>query len=1421
MNKLGNSIQDLDIVNMSNVDENAEHFIVKRSELSDILFFKEHFNGREDSLKKVFGDFDPEIIFETSLFSITIVDNKINSLAGIFIFNDTPFGVLRREGWPNLGGNWENWFSQNFDNNTNNTFNSQNTLFLIYFNILDNYCNNEEISKKIFHKIYLSLYTTLSSINSVLFLLKKKHNQQLLYDDETEDGKGNVINHYIKFMLNYIYKVIPGISSEDFINDQNQVEFTIFHTKRNTVFPLIEIRIASQEDHDDLENIFKDQTSMEVAGQFAIEEFFIAKMIANQNNEEKVLVGQVLDKAIGMLSISTDVDIKKITESFDLEAYDNLLKPDYMKAVKLKKKIMKENSDMKEKIERQEILRKFKEEVMSCERISQRVVLQEYLRMESKQEFYGFLEEIEKNVAKKLLNTEYAQNLINALIDTFEIKNPNLEQFEGKIKIDEGSCLLTEKVKFFLETLEFFGLPKGYMNREGHFGDWSKKEEAKRLAKEEYKRSLKQNKNTSIKPINRKAKEGEEAAKPTHFDFDPLSKSLRALTSANIQARTTLRQLFIEQKKLISSFFVNVVNGEEEPSELRCFDINNLGRKLLENGIDIAVELCEIIGPMLMCFGNLEYDKLQVMKVPEPDLYSLNPKKDEKKTKKSQAKKKEKEEEEVAKVRSSKKPELCTLYNISISEFWKSLEISFNYDKLLYEMKVISNPDFTKEYNEYMTNQEKNKNKIQNNKSDYETLKNNMLGENIKEAQEKLTQYEDLLKSYDNEKAVIPTNSSVINAFCVNLFFIEQAFESRSADFLIQAFDLFPNKDYLVIFQPHSYYENNLLEPFIKVEKKLDPLFEDLLYILHRESLMISLLNVNYATKENLYNSTFLFENLKDAKEENRLFQIAYESILNKTTKFSTICAKINESIIGLFIVSKEVNISYYESHFTVRDFSDIDKISKYSQGRILFFSMHKNFQQHTKLILKEILRLTNKITLYYELMPDVIAPSFIKELLIIRNRRFPHFIMKKWNYERGLFEDDKIKSRTDGEERDELDEEESNFCLTMVTKKMLSDSKIANNNRIVVVGASDTGISFIESLLSIRYLDFSHIYLIAPGGLLYHHINDDTMNLKVSTSNYQIPELKKTLLENRIKIINEKVVNLNRNSKYIELSDKSIITYDYLILTLGLQDKLKQEMTKIITENINKEYEPLKDQQVGNLKETQNLNNQISSLMMQPKIYSVDDPNIYSIFAPGTKLINSLKKNPKEKIILYGRNLNLLCFIQGLIKRKVPPHKIKLIIPNLYEHVVKDEKVKKEGYSEELNFINSNTLEQTPELEKYLLSMYAKLGVEILQNFNFKAVNINQENSTIASYRFCEEGKESDSFQDLPPANIVTGGLIDVDPLVFNFIHDNGLVYNGRMIIDRNFRTADNNIFAAGRLCEFSHKYEHQEKGKLLKLER
>lgn len=57
-----------------------------------------------------------------------------------------------------------------------------------------------------------------------------------------------------------------------------------------------------------------------------------------------------------------------------------------------------------------------------------------------------------------------------------------------------------------------------------------------------------------------------------------------------------------------------------------------------------------------------------------------------------------------------------------------------------------------------------------------------------------------------------------------------------------------------------------------------------------------------------------------------------------------------------------------------------------------------------------------------------------------------------------------------------------------MISKKNLNNIKVNNNTRIVVVGASDTGMSFIESLLTLKDINFTNVTLLSPGGLITMH---------------------------------------------------------------------------------------------------------------------------------------------------------------------------------------------------------------------------------------------------------------------------------------------------------------------------------------------
>ena len=77
---------------------------------------------------------------------------------------------------------------------------------------------------------------------------------------------------------------------------------------------------------------------------------------------------------------------------------------------------------------------------------------------------------------------------------------------------------------------------------------------------------------------------------------------------------------------------------------------------------------------------------------------------------------------------------------------------------------------------------------------------------------------------------------------------------------------------------------------------------------------------------------------------------------------------------------------------------------------------------------MKELLRLSDKTALYFEIQTRTVIPTIFHELVHIRARRFPHFLDKKWDHERfdGPTDEDTEVSAIpiDGKDRDPLDEE-------------------------------------------------------------------------------------------------------------------------------------------------------------------------------------------------------------------------------------------------------------------------------------------------------------------------------------------------------------------------------------------------------------
>ena len=317
-----------------------------------------------------------------------------------------------------------------------------------------------------------------------------------------------------------------------------------------------------------------------------------------------------------------------------------------------------------------------------------------------------------------------AENIITKILNEYNIIYPELEKFDGKIKITQGECLLSTKFEFFLETLELFGLPKGYMDGKGHWLDWLEKEAKKREQKEQFRKKL----GNATKHKKREKKDNEEPKPPDHFDFSPLGKAMRLLRDANITIRCWLRKIVKENKSLIASFFVDE-NGE--PSDKKCFDIMLLPQKLSKSGISVPPTYTDKIGPILLCFGGIPYEIREVERLPEIETVEHIVIKKEKK------KKKKKEEKDVEGEKKELKPIKVKAYEVNISDFFQAIETTFKYDKLMYELKEIDDPDFKKEYEQYISEEKKKyEESLKKEKSIYEQIEEKNKEKNEKASKE-------------------------------------------------------------------------------------------------------------------------------------------------------------------------------------------------------------------------------------------------------------------------------------------------------------------------------------------------------------------------------------------------------------------------------------------------------------------------------------------------------------------------------------------------------------------------------------------------------------------------------------------------------------------------------------------------------------
>lgn len=164
---------------------------------------------------------------------------------------------------------------------------------------------------------------------------------------------------------------------------------------------------------------------------------------------------------------------------------------------------------------------------------------------------------------------------------------------------------------------------------------------------------------------------------------------------------------------------------------------------------------------------------------------------------------------------------------------------------------------------------------------------------------------------------------------------------------------------------------------------------------------------------------------------------------------------------------------------------------------------------------------------------------------------------------------------------------------------------------------------------------------------------------------------------------------------------------------------------------------------------------------------------------------------NPATTLV-YGATLSALTTIRGLLDSGVPPTSI------IWAHPEIEDSAK---WCREDRAVHDRVLKALQVLE---IKVYPSVVLSAIRENNGRLTG------GVFTHTLEVGAPSGGSGRKLTiPCEMLLGcSEVDVDPAIFTSISKNSLVYDGRMVVDASFCTADPNVYAAGSFAKFSRRY-------------
>ncbi|CAL7938183.1 unnamed protein product [Xylocopa violacea] len=592
------------------------------------------------------------------------------------------------------------------------------------------------------------------------------------------------------------------------------------------------------------------------------------------------------------------------------------------------------------------------------------------------------------------------------------------------------------------------------------------------------------------------------------------------------------------------------------------------------------------------------------------------------------------------------------------------------------------------------------------------------------------------------------------NAFVLEIFATQEHIKRRcSRNFVEAAFECYQNLDYCAILLPFSHPPLPLLEHFVRVPLRCNKDYPMTLYVTHRAALLVQV----RPREAGLSDREGVQELLQRIPKADRVLADFDAAVKKERTDLYCYVFQWNDAIVGVAILCAEKEVTYIRRRYHVEDHIAARNIPEDAYGRILHFVLMPIFSIHLHYFFCEIMRFTGMIVLYYRLTENALsALTRTHPLTICLNRMVPVNPRQRIEYKYSGFV-----------ETDEPEEETEPFSLFMTTPRLAMIPSSIVESKIVVVGASDCGVAFLEHLaLSQSFKRFTNLTLISPNGLPFDsETNDASARLVPFKGRYCRKYRRLVAARTWINIVYGTVVAIQRKKKYVSVMYQGNIEYDYLILTCGLQYQRPRFQ------------EELEAQKKGEYSERETpwncitINDDTEAAMCLEKIESLTDNLEF-----------------ERKIIFYGHNVDCYCALQGLLEFGVKGSWITLIQPPLEPCATHDTAFYNdcELYVEVMNSIRGNDIEILVGwqlIDWYLMDSPKGKMIESI------VIRLKGETRTL----YCDA--------------LVIFLEKTINMNIFLAICKAGLVFDGRLVIDPDMRTNDPSIFAAGTMTKYRRK--------------